>query len=71
MVEPNKDDPLMPKVVDQVRYHKDQYLYMAKKWTNKYAGGILEGVVVDSKNRNASEGQGTARMLKNAKPLGY
>ena len=60
----------MPEVTDQVRYHKDQYLDMAKKWTNKYARGILKGVVIDSKNRKASEGQGTARMLKNAKPLG-
>ena len=45
MAEPNPDDPLMPEVADQFRYHKEKFLAMAKEWTDKHARHQLEKVV--------------------------
>jgi len=37
MSEPNPDDPLMPDIADQLRYHKDKFSSTATEWTQKYA----------------------------------
>jgi len=37
MSEPNPDDPLMPDIADQLRYHKDKFNTTAAEWTEKYA----------------------------------
>ena len=37
MAEPNPDDPLMPEIADEFRYHKDKYLVMARDWTRRHA----------------------------------
>ena len=37
MAEPNPDDPLMPEIADEFRYHKDKYLVMARDWTRGHA----------------------------------
>ena len=66
MAEPNPDDPLMPEVADQFRYHKDQYLDKAKEWTNKYARDNQEGVVIDLKKRNLPEELGEFKRSKKA-----
>ena len=37
MAEPNPDDPLMPEVADQFRYHRKLFNSTAMEWTEKHA----------------------------------
>ena len=62
MAEPNPDDPLMPEVADQFRYHRDKFQAMAKEWTDKHARHEQEEVVAGK--RVMVENAGGGKRLK-------
>ncbi|XP_029994868.1 ubiquitin-conjugating enzyme E2 T [Sphaeramia orbicularis] len=50
MAEPNPDDPLMADISSEFKYHKQQFLEKARKWTQEHAVQKNTGVLDNKEN---------------------